>query len=74
MIVVSGEAVRYGGRVASVGAWVPSEVLRASFSFCVRVCVCFFCIELLMGIYFVFELWISSIILSVFLFTVLNFG
>jgi hypothetical protein len=24
MIVVSGEAVRYGGRVASVGAWVPS--------------------------------------------------
>ena len=35
MIVVSGEAVRYGGRVASVGAWVPSggvSVLCFSFA------------------------------------------
>jgi len=41
MIVVSGEAVRYGGRVASVGAWVPSGGSPCFVFPCVRVCVCF---------------------------------
>ena len=45
MIVVSGEAVRYGARGASVGRGCLPGVFRALFFLCVRVCVCFFALS-----------------------------
>ena len=53
-VLVSGEAVSWGswGSRGFCEAWVPSGVLRALFFLCVRVCVCFFCIEFLMRIFF----------------------
>ena len=74
------EALRFGFRGSSsvrgsrgfCGAWGPFRVLRALFFLCVRVCVCFFALSCWYVFSFAFELLMLSIILSVFLFAVLN--